>query len=78
MKVVSGYSLSIKHPERLYKIVNESKYDLYLVQGSVFATNIYVNEREWNFMFFLTHTDLNLIKLFIKKWVDDMKMKKKT
>lgn len=28
-------------------------------------------------MFFLTHTDLNLIKLFIKKWVDDMKMKKK-
>lgn len=29
-------------------------------------------------MFFLTHTDLNLIKLFIKKWVDDMKMKKKT
>lgn len=28
-------------------------------------------------MFFLTHTDLNLIKLFIKKCVDDMKMKKK-
>lgn len=29
-------------------------------------------------MFFLTYTDLNLIKVFIKKWVDDMKMKKHT
>lgn len=29
-------------------------------------------------MFFLTYTDLNLIKLFTKKWIDDMKMKKKT
>lgn len=55
--------MSFKHPEKLYKILNESKYDLYFVKGNiVFATEIYVNEREWNFMgFFFTYTHLGVI-----------------
>lgn len=66
LKLVYYTSGEIIHPVRLYKIVIESKYGLYLVKGMAFATNIYVNERECIFMFLLTYADLHLIKFFIK------------